>query len=471
MKKKSLSRDNNVRTSAVSCSQCNKRFYTLRLLALHIANKHGITSQSYWKCTFCCKKLLTVEDLKSHLSVAHCGQLEKKYCVRCNCLVKHCDIVEHQKRHRTLQCPLCSEPISHPTEHGLVAHIDKECKKNPGLVQCVVCSTWFGDGQEFVTHLATHEDMTRYSCTLCRAGLSLSESQSGEAPHFEKHLISVPNACHFCGIRVGDSRKDLLDHYAESHSQTGKDGREYYRITCPKCVGRQFSQKNHFMEHFMQHFENGKYNSQSMETDNLTANEKVKTVEKNPERNSEAGPDNIDLFCYENMESETEMSAERSDYQNEARMSAERSSNENAGQPEEIEMGEVVQESERTYHDKKSGKFHGKNCTQKLIHTEKKVKKNQKVSCPLCSRNFRQVHFLADHVVKTHNTRIENSQGLKWDCLYCPKSYDVKHICMRHMNQEHVMVRNGIEGTALYSIVDDSFDEQAAVFSEGSSSS
>ncbi len=305
--------------------------------------------------------------------------------------------------------------------------------------------------------------MKRYSCTLCRAGLSLSESQSGEDPHFEKHLISVPNACHFCGIRIGDSRQDLLNHYAESHTISGKDGRKYYRITCPKCVGRQFSQKNHFMEHFMQHFENGKYNSQSAEIDNLTANDRLKTVGKDPERNSEASPDNIDLFCYENMESEAEMSAQRSNDQNEARkstkrsgnqseagMSAERSSDKNTGQPEEIEMGEVVQESERTYHDKKLGKFHGKNCTQKFIHTEKKVKKNQKVSCPLCSRNFRQVHFLADHVVKTHNTRIENSQGLKWDCLYCPKSFDVKHVCMRHMNQEHVMVCDGIQVKMAY---------------------
>ena len=200
------------------CQICNEFVQSDEILLKHQEKVHGHLKQT---CEFCKEVCLTMKILAVHIANKHCTRIpEKGYvCIYCNSVTKKraskvgYHILNKHFNQPLYECNLCGKGFDE--KNGLVSHM-KYIHTTEKLFQCDKCAKNFKTVDLLVSHVKNmHEEQETATCRECNKNFK--------------------------------NEKTLRDHFRNMHS-----GAERTRYMCDDC-GKSFLNKQNFQNHSLTH--------------------------------------------------------------------------------------------------------------------------------------------------------------------------------------------------------------------------
>lgn len=176
--------------SLYGCSKCKYRGRTKSNLKAHYIRRH--TDEYKFACEHCGKRFKIEWDLKFHLKTHDGAQHMCDICGRFYTsnysLYKH-KKVAHLNEYK-FHCDVCNKKLL--TQENLDSHMQQHDK----TYECKECGRAFASKRYLTSHVTTHTGVKPYTCKICEKSFRTSHMRN---MHLLTHSAEKPHICDLCG--------------------------------------------------------------------------------------------------------------------------------------------------------------------------------------------------------------------------------------------------------------------------------
>ncbi|XP_072744549.1 zinc finger X-chromosomal protein-like [Anoplolepis gracilipes] len=177
--------------SLYCCSECNYRGRTKSNLKAHYIRRH--TDEYKFACEHCGKRFKIEWDLKFHLGT-HDGSSQHMCDICGRFYTSNYSLYKHRKvahlNEYKFQCDVCNKKLL--TQENLDSHMQQHDK----TYECKECGKAFASKRYLTNHATTHTGVKPYTCHICEKSFRTSHMRN---MHLITHSTEKPHICDLCG--------------------------------------------------------------------------------------------------------------------------------------------------------------------------------------------------------------------------------------------------------------------------------
>ncbi|XP_076238969.1 uncharacterized protein LOC143182094 isoform X8 [Calliopsis andreniformis] len=172
------------------CDKCDYRTKAKHNLKAHYIRRH--TDDYKFACEHCGKRFKMEWDLKFHIgthgSSQHMCDICGKFYTSNYSLYKHRKVA-HLNEYK-FQCSVCNKRLL--TQENLDSHMEQHSR----TYECKECGKVFASKRYLATHVTTHTGVKPYMCQICKKNFRTSHMRN---THLLTHSAERPHICDLCG--------------------------------------------------------------------------------------------------------------------------------------------------------------------------------------------------------------------------------------------------------------------------------